>query len=185
MAKMTIKELQEFLDAEKWKDSEIHACDMCGRYARCRYCDRNEQFPCAMAHNRLMSAIHAPVPDRIPDWLLPEPEIPSEISSETVTEGVSKNRAEKVQENTNAQQQFVQPKTTQTDALQSTKMPAVKESAEDVKEALPVHKDAFLFPAVPRTDERPHVVKRGTRGDVRLCKIGRRIPTVSDELEEP
>lgn len=174
---MTIKELQEFLDAEKWKDSEIHACDMCGRYARCRYCDRNEQFPCAMAHNRLMSAIHAPVPDRIPDWLLPEPEIPSEISSETVTEGVMKNRAEKVQENTNAQQQFVQPKTTQTDALQSTKMPAVKESAEDVKEAV-------LVSAVLRTDERPHVVKRGTRGDVRLCKIGRRIPTVSVELEE-
>lgn len=184
MAKMTIKELQEFLDAEKWKDSEIHACDMCGRYARCRYCDRNEQFPCAVAHNRLMSAIHAPVPDHIPDWLLPEPEIPSEISSETVTEDVSKNRAEKDQENTNAQQQFVQPKTTQTDALQSTKMPAVKESAEEVKEALPVHKDAFLFPAVPRTDERPHVVKRGARGDVRLCKIGRRIPTVSVELEE-
>ena len=174
---MTIKELHEFLDAEKWKDSEIHACDMCGRYARCRYCDRNEQFPCAMAHNRLMSAIHAPVPDRIPDWLLPEPEIPSEISSETVTEGVMKNRAEKVQENTNAQQQFVQPKTTQTDALQSTKMPAVKESAEDVKEAV-------LVSAVLRTDERPHVVKRGTRGDVRLCKIGRRIPTVSVELEE-
>ena len=174
---MTIKELQEFLDAEKWKDSEIHACDMCGRYARCRYCDRNEQFPCAMAHNRLMSAIHAPVPDRIPDWLLPEPEIPSEISSETVTEGVMKNRAEKVHENTNAQQQFVQPKTTQTDALQSTKMPAVKESAEDVKEAV-------LVSAVLRTDERPHVVKRGTRGDVRLCKIGRRIPTVSVELEE-
>ena len=174
---MTIKELQEFLDAEKWKDSEIHACDMCGRYARCRYCDRNEQFPCAMAHNRLMSAIHAPVPDRIPDWLLPEPEIPSEISSETVAEGVMKNRAEKVQENTNAQQQFVQPKTTQTDALQSTKMPAVKESAEDVKEAV-------LVSAVLRTDERPHVVKRGTRGDVRLCKIGRRIPTVSVELEE-
>ena len=184
MAKMTIKELQEFLDAEKWKDSEIHACDMCGRYARCRYCDRNEQFPCAMAHNRLMSAIHAPVPDRIPDWLLPEPEIPSEISSETVTEGVMKNRAEKDQENTNAQHQSVQPQTTQADALQSTKMPAVKESAEDVKEALPVHKDAFLFPAVPRTDERPHVVKRGARGDVRLCKIGRRIPTVSVELEE-
>lgn len=184
MAKMTIKELQKFLDAEKWKDSEIHACDMCGRYARCRYCDRNEQFPCAMAHNRLMSAIHAPVPDRIPDWLLPEPEIPSENSSETVTEGVMKNRAEKVQENTNAQQQFVQQKTTQTDALQSTKMPAVKESAEEVKEALPVHKDAFLFPTVPRTDERPHVVKRGARGDVRLCKIGRRIPTVSVELEE-
>lgn len=174
---MTIKELQKFLDAEKWKDSEIHACDMCGRYARCRYCDRNEQFPCAMAHNRLMSAIHAPVPDRIPDWLLPEPEIPSEISSETVTENVRKNRAEKVQENTNAQQQFVQPKTTQTDALQSTKMPAVKESAEEVKEAV-------LVSAVLRTDERPHVVKRGTRGDVRLCKIGRRIPTVSVELEE-
>lgn len=95
-----------------------------------------------------------------------------------------KNRAEKVQENTNAQQQFVQPKTTQTDALQSTKMPAVKEPAEDVKEAVPVHKEAFPVPAVPRTDERPHVVKRGIRGDVRLCKIGRRIPTVSDELEE-
>ena len=56
-------------------------------------------------------------------------------------------------------------------------MPAVKESAEEVKEAV-------LVSAVLRTDERPHVVKRGTRGDVRLCKIGRRIPTVSVELEE-
>ena len=184
MAKMTIKELQEFLDAEKWKDSEIHACDMCGRYARCHYCDRNEQFPCAMAHNRLMSAIHAPVPDRIPDWLLPDPEVPSEISSRTVTENVRENRAEEDRENTNAQQQFVQPQMTQTDALQSTKMPAVKESAEDVKEAVPVRKEAFPAPAVPRTDEPPHVVKRGMRGDVRLCKIGRRIPTVSVELEE-
>lgn len=76
---MTLRELQEFLDAEKWKDSEKRACDMCGRYVRCRYCVRTEEYPCAMAHIRLEEMQKAPVPDRIPDWLLPEPNIPVEF----------------------------------------------------------------------------------------------------------
>ena len=69
---MTLQQLQEFLDAEKWKDSEAHACDMCGRYARCRYCMRTQEYPCAMAHNRMVEATSAPVPDSIPDWLRTE-----------------------------------------------------------------------------------------------------------------
>ena len=83
---MTLMKLQEFLDAEKWKDSEKRACDMCGRYVRCRYCVRTEEYPCAMAHNRLVEAQKAPVPDRIPDWLLPEPDILAEFGAETAEE---------------------------------------------------------------------------------------------------
>ena len=70
---MTFQALQEYLDVVKWKDSEKIRADMCGRYARCRYCNRTEDFPCARAHNRLIEVQSSPVPDHIPDWLLPEP----------------------------------------------------------------------------------------------------------------
>lgn len=68
--------LQEYLDEVKWKDSEKLCADMCGRYARCRYCTRTESYPCARAHNRLIEMQSSPVPDRIPEWLLPEPPVP-------------------------------------------------------------------------------------------------------------
>ncbi len=76
---MTPEKLQKFLDVVKWKDSERNACDMCGRYARCRYCVRTEDYPCAMAHERLVRATSAPVPDHIPAWLIPEPDIPAQF----------------------------------------------------------------------------------------------------------
>ena len=76
---MTLKALQEYLDVAKWKDSEKFHADMCGRYARCRYCTRTEEYPCARAHNRLAEMQASPVPDRIPEWLLPEPPVPAAV----------------------------------------------------------------------------------------------------------
>ena len=83
---MTFQALQEYLDVVKWKDSEKIRADMCGRYARCRYCNRTEDFPCARAHNRLIEVQSSPVPDHIPDWLLPEPPVKEQFGEEVASE---------------------------------------------------------------------------------------------------
>ena len=83
---MTFQALQEYLDVVKWKDSEKIRADMCGRYARCRYCNRTEDFPCARAHNRLIEVQSSPVPDHIPDWLLPEPPVKEQFGEELASE---------------------------------------------------------------------------------------------------
>ena len=147
---MTLKELQEFLDAEKWKDSEAHACDMCGRYARCRYCVRTEDEPCAMAHNRLIAATNAPVPDRIPDWLLPEPKIPAQPEVDRAPSAVAGQSSEEV---------IAEP-------------PASGQNSPAAVEAAALRAPRVL----------PHVIVRGVKGEVRLCTLQKRIPTVSSEL---
>ena len=68
---MTEEQLQQYLDIEKWKDSEQNHADMCGRYRRCRYCRRSEEHPCAKAFSRLVIRRTQPVPDIIPERLLP------------------------------------------------------------------------------------------------------------------
>ena len=143
---MTLQQLQEFLDDKKWKDSEAHACDMCGRYARCRYCVRTEEYPCAMAHDRFVAATSAPVPDRVPDWLLPEPDIPEP--------GTPAAEEPAAQETAAAPSQ---------PALQPASQPAAEAQADGQR-------------------PRPHVIVRGKKGEVRLCALQRRIPTVSSEL---
>ncbi len=125
---MTNKQLQQFLDEEKWKDSEAHACDMCGRYARCRYCVRTEQYPCAMAHGRLLEAMNAPVPDPVPDWLLPEPDVAAKFGT------------------------------------------PVADEADEGAEA----DEASAPQPAPVQEERPHVIRRGEKGEVRLCALRRR-----------
>ncbi len=72
---MNYAQLQQYLDREKWHESEARGYDMCGRYARCRYCNRYEDYPCAMAHNRLIEVRDSSVPEPIPEWLLPEPPV--------------------------------------------------------------------------------------------------------------
>lgn len=148
---MTLQQLQEFLDAEKWKDSEAHACDMCGRYARCRYCMRTQEYPCAMAHNRMVEATRAPVPDSIPDWLLPEPDVYAQFGDEIAREEIP--------------------------AVQ-TEEKAPSAAADVSADAAPV--SAPVLPVNDRSS-RPHVIMRG-KGEVRLCTLQRRIPTVSSEL---
>ncbi len=157
---MTLQQLQEFLDDKKWKDSEAHACDMCGRYARCRYCVRTEEYPCAMAHDRFVAATSAPVPDRVPDWLLPEPDIP-EPGTPAAEE----------------------PAAQETAAAPS--QPALQPASQPVPVPQPAAQPASQSAAEAQADgqrPRPHVIVRGKKGEVRLCALQRRIPTVSSEL---
>ena len=170
---MTLQVLQEYLDVVKWKDSEkIHA-DMCGRYARCRYCTRTEDFPCARAHNRLAEMMASPVQDRIPEWLLPEPEIDEELlraqSAEEPAWGSAAETSEEAQE---------------TDAAlppspEGTLQSAQEGDAEQRGEMPPSPKE-------PRLTERPrpHVIVRGYQGETRICTLQRKLPKVSDVVSE-
>lgn len=83
---MTERQLQEYLEVEKWKDSEKHCSDMCGRYRRCRYCVRTEEMPCTRAYSRLVAMRASPVPDIIPEWLHPDPPVAEVFGTELVSE---------------------------------------------------------------------------------------------------
>ena len=163
---MTLRQLQEFLDEEKWKDSEAHACDMCGRYARCRYCVRTEEFPCASAHRRLVEVLASPTPERIPEWLLPEPDVAAKFGTEEISPEAPARRKAR--------------------PAPPASLPAKGEAGSGKKEGTPapapVH--SVPVPAAARASDRPHVIVRAKRGDVRLFSLQRRIPTVSSELGE-
>lgn len=83
---VTVRQLQEYLEVKKWKDSENRRADMCGRYQRCRYCVRTEEMPCAMAYSRLVSMRTSDVPDPIPEWLLPDPPVAEVFGTKLVSE---------------------------------------------------------------------------------------------------
>lgn len=66
--------LQAKLDLQKWYDSEVNHCDMCGKYDYCRFCDRADAQPCASAYEKLhasdtpkMPIRHAKQPTEKPD----------------------------------------------------------------------------------------------------------------------
>lgn len=71
---MTTQELNEFLIREKETAEKALGCDMCKKYARCLYCYSRDEYRCAKAHNRLVSAIQRGR-RRIPAYLLPEPPV--------------------------------------------------------------------------------------------------------------
>lgn len=68
---MTLKQLQRYLETEKWRETAKRGTDVCGCYARCAHCNRYDEYPCAEAYLRYTSA-----PDKEEgDWLLPEPPV--------------------------------------------------------------------------------------------------------------
>lgn len=68
---MTLKQLQRYLETEKWRETAKRGTDVCGSYARCAHCNRYDEYPCAEAYLRYTSA-----PDKEEvDWLLPEPPV--------------------------------------------------------------------------------------------------------------
>lgn len=152
---MTLRSLQKYLDEVKWKDSEKLGADMCGRYARCRYCTRTESCPCARAHYRLEEVQSSPVAEPIPSWLLPEPPIPyeAEIAEESAEENADSNAADA--------------------GLQADG------SGRKPEQACVSVRGIDLL-----SDERPHDVSRGTKGDTRLCVLVRKRTSEDAAAEE-
>lgn len=51
---MTFKQLEQFLKEENRRDGAQREWDACGKYARCAYCDRSVDYPCARAYDALV-----------------------------------------------------------------------------------------------------------------------------------
>ena len=184
---MTFRQLQEYLDAVKWEDSVARSCDMCGRYARCRYCVRTEEYPCAMAHNRLVAATNAPVPDHVPDWLLPEPDVEAKFGALTATEETALSVSAPAALAVKAPAPLVaQPARAAAPSKDSVSEPE-KAGTMSEEEGEKAPSMGTMSEAEPVEGEnsgrpRPHVLVRGTKGNMRLCTLSRRLPTVSSEL---
>lgn len=186
---MTRKQLQQFLDVEKWKASEAHGCDMCGRYARCRYCVRTEQYPCAAAHDRLIAATSGPVPDHVPEWLLPEPQIP--LGS--VTSATKKGSVRQVGTEQNAKTELTEAASS-SENLSPSESPSLSESlsaSESAKEFIPSQMQMASV-APDDADETPaKTMQEGGSADIaeeheeRTDASEENVPTGSEGAEEP
>lgn len=55
--KENLRNIQEIIDVDKYKNSMELKRDLCGEYAPfCEYCDKTVQYPCAVAYVRMKQA---------------------------------------------------------------------------------------------------------------------------------
>lgn len=47
-----LEDLQKELDLKKYNDSVLNNKDMCGEYEYCKYCNKNNSYPCAKSFNK-------------------------------------------------------------------------------------------------------------------------------------
>lgn len=71
---MTFKQLEQFLRTEKWRASTEQNSEMCGKYARCVYCDRFSDYPCARAYDTLIKKKRMGKA-QASAWQFPEPDV--------------------------------------------------------------------------------------------------------------
>ena len=57
---MLTSEKQAKFDKQKWIDSEIAGHDTCGTYDYCAKCNKENEFPCAMAHEDFTNVTDTP-----------------------------------------------------------------------------------------------------------------------------
>ena len=50
--KKILEDLQKELDLKKYNDSLLNNKDMCGEYDYCKYCNKNNSYPCAKSFNK-------------------------------------------------------------------------------------------------------------------------------------
>lgn len=77
---MTFKQLEQFLNKEKWRASANLKTNACGIYARCSYCDQFSDYPCARAFDALMKKRKdGKAPPAA--WQHPEPNVEEEFGT--------------------------------------------------------------------------------------------------------
>lgn len=90
---MTLKQLQRYLETEKWRETAKRGADVCGSYARCAYCNRYDEYPCAEAYRRYFAD-----PSREEsDFALPEPPVRRTFGTESVEENSAPREEKKVE----------------------------------------------------------------------------------------
>ena len=53
---MNLAEMQNHLDIVKWHESENNGMDMCRHMPYCDWCKGEEEYPCALAYERMEKA---------------------------------------------------------------------------------------------------------------------------------
>lgn len=86
---MKLRQLQHYLDLIKWRESERRGCDMCEKYARCRYCNRHTPNPCAVAYLKLKEEEKRGNQIALSAGIYPEPELPEKFDPESVARAVA------------------------------------------------------------------------------------------------
>lgn len=88
---MTLKQLQRYLEMEKWRETAKRGADMCGSYARCAYCNRYDEYPCAEAYRRyLAEGAHEEN-----EFTIPEPPVKRMFGTDTVQADTAPQESEK------------------------------------------------------------------------------------------
>jgi len=139
---MTLRQLEQYLLTEKWRAGAKNGTDMCGRYARCAYCDRFVSYPCASAYEKY---VRTPPADRVtPAWAEPEPPVKKKFG----TVFVDGDAAEPLKEKEEPQKEV-----------------SVREENEPQKEPAPVKA------ASPAAVRRNVIKIEKTAGDVRVLSL--------------
>ncbi|MDE6411619.1 MAG: hypothetical protein K2L02_03685 [Clostridia bacterium] len=90
---MTFKQLEQFLRTEKWRAGTAQDAQMCGKYARCAYCDRFSDYPCARAYDTFIKKKRTGKA-QVAAWQYPEPDVKEKFgtcfASEDSVEGVTR-----------------------------------------------------------------------------------------------
>lgn len=71
---MTFRQLEQFLRTEKWRAGTRQDSEMCGKYARCAYCDRFSDYPCARAYDTFIKKKRTGKA-QVAAWQIPEPDV--------------------------------------------------------------------------------------------------------------
>ncbi len=82
---MTFKQLEQFLKTEKWQAGSEDDADMCGKYARCAYCDRFSDYPCARAYDTLMRKKREGKAS-VSSWQYKEPDVKAKFGTDFAEE---------------------------------------------------------------------------------------------------
>ena len=83
---MNKSERQNALDVEKWIDSEQKGYDGCGSYDFCTKCDKQVEYPCAVAYDAFNAKAEKKPAKKAPAKKAEKAEVKTEVKAEAKAE---------------------------------------------------------------------------------------------------
>ena len=83
---MNKSERQNALDVQKWIDSEQKGYDCCGSYDFCSKCDKQVEYPCAVAYDAFNAKAEKKPAKKAPAKKAEKAEVKTEVKAEAKAE---------------------------------------------------------------------------------------------------
>ena len=83
---MNKSERQNALDVQKWIDSEQKGYDCCGSYDFCSKCDKQVEYPCAVAYDAFNAKAEKKPAKKAPAKKAEKTEVKTEVKAEAKAE---------------------------------------------------------------------------------------------------